>query len=144
MNQLLGRRIAALCLSGMLSACDLIGSTPEGQAQDFIETLITAPGEAQKLRDIAKLPAGHNPEDVVEGVAGRVGVDFLRAQRTQGISLKFVRGQTRKPSATQRQMGIHVSYLQPGTTLTGEVRFLVRAEKDEQGFWRITGVTGEN
>lgn len=137
-------RVAALCLSGMLAACEPFWSTPETQARDFVETLVTAPADSSRLRDIAKLPAGRHPEELIEGLAARVGLDFLRAQQAQGVTLKFFQGETRQPAASQRFIDVHVSYLQPGTTRKGEVRFEVKAEKDPQGNWRLTGVTGEN
>lgn len=137
-------RVAALCLTGFLAACQPFWSAPEALAREFIESLVTAPADSARLRDIANVPAERNPEDLIEGLAARVGLDFLRAQQAQGVTLKFVQGEVRKPGDGQRLIGIHVTYLQPGTTVTGEVRFVVRAEKDPQGDWHLVGVTGEN
>lgn len=144
MNHRLERVAEALCLLGMLAACEPFGNTPETRAREFVETLVTAPSDSSRLRDIANVPAGRNPEELIEGLAARVGLDFLRAQQAQGVTLKFVPGETRKPGESQRLIWVHVSYLQPGTTQTGEVRFVVRAEKDQQGVWHLIGLTGEN
>lgn len=144
MNHRLERVAGALCLLGMLAACEPFWDTPETRAREFVETLVTAPSDSSRLRDIANVPAGRSPEDLIEGLAARVGLDFLRAQLAQGVTLKFVPGETLKPAEGRRLIWVHVSYLQPGTTQTGTVRFVIRAEKDQQGAWRLAGLTGEN
>lgn len=138
------KRIAVLFLWGVLAACEPIWSTPEGHARDFMEALVMTPTEVQKMQELAHLPVTQDPEGLIGDVAGRVGVDFLRAQRTQGVSMKFVRAETRKLSDARRLVGVNVSYLQPGTPMTGEVRFRVLLEKNDQGDWRIARVSGEN
>lgn len=135
---------AGLWLVLSLAACEPFWSTPEARARDFIEALVTAPAETQPLRDIANLPPEQSPEALVDGLSARVGLDFLRARQTQGVSLKFVQGEVRPVDNAQRAVVVHVSYLQPGTPVTGEVRFLVRLEKDDQARWRIARVTGDN
>lgn len=134
---------AGLWLVLGLAACEPFWGTPEARARDFIETLVTAPAETRP-RDIANLPPGQSPEALIDDLSARVGLDFLRARHTQGVSLKFVQGETRPVDDTHRAVVIHVSYLQPGTPVTGEVRFLVRLEKDDQARWRMVRVTGDN
>ena len=134
--------VAGLCL--VLAACKPFWGTPEGRAREFIETLVTAPAETQPLRDIANVPPEQNPETLIDDLSARVGLDFLRARQAQGVSLKFVQGETRRANDTHRTVMIHVTYLQPGIPVTGEVRFLVRIEKNDQGRWRIARVTGDN
>lgn len=136
--------VVGVWLVSALVACDPIWSTPEGRARDFIETLVTLPAETQELRDIANVPDGQNPEDLIDDLSARVGLDFLRARYAQGVSLKFVQGETRRVDDARRTVMIHVTYLQPGTPMTGEVRFLIRIEKDDQGRWRIARVAGDN
>ncbi len=136
--------VAGAWLACSLVACDPIWNTPEGRARDFIEALVTAPAETQPLRDIANLPSGQNPEALIDDLSARVGLDFLRARQAQGVSLKFVQGETRRTDDAHRTVMIHVSYLQPGTPVTGDVRFLVRIEKDDQGRWRIVRIAGAN
>lgn len=138
------RAAAGLWLVLLLAACEPFWSTPEARARDFIEALVTTPAETQPLRDIANLPPEQNPEALIDDLAARVGLDFLRARRTQGVSLKFVQGEARPVDDAHRTVVIHVSYLQPGTPVTGEVRFLVRLEKDDQARWRVARVTGDN
>lgn len=128
----------------VLAGCGLIWNTPEGRARDFIETLVTAPAETERLRSIANLPPEQNPEALIDDLSARVGIDFLRARHAQDVSLKFVTGETRRLDEARHAIVIHVSYLQPGTPTTDEVRFLVRIEKDAQGRWRIARVTGDN
>jgi hypothetical protein len=135
---------AGLWLALALAACEPSWSTPESRARDFIEALVTAPAETQPLRDIANLSPEQSPEALIDDLSARVGLDFLRARHTQGVSLKFVQGETRPADDTHRAVVIHVTYLQPGTPVTGEVRFLVRLEKDDQARWRIARVTGDN
>ena len=105
---------------------------------------MTAPAETQPLRDIANLAPEQDPEALIDDLSARVGVDFLRARQAQGVSLKFVPGETRRADDARRTVTIRVTYLQPGTPMTGEVRFLVRIEKDDQGRWLIARVTGDN
>lgn len=136
--------VAGLWLVLGLAACEPFWSTPEGRARDFIEALVTAPAQTQVLRDIANLPPEQNPETPIDDLSARVGLDFLRARQAQGVSLKFAQGETRRVNDTHRAVMIHVTYLQPGTPVTGEVRFLVRIDKDTQGRWHITRVTGDN
>ena len=80
----------------------------------------------------------------MDDLSARVGLDFLPARQAQGASLKFVTGETRQADDVHRAVMIRVTYLQPGTPVTGEVRFLVRIENDKQGRWHIARVTGDN
>lgn len=143
MNQRL-RRVAVSLLLGTLAACEAIWGTPEGRARDFIEALVVSPAEARKLRETANVSDTQNPEALIGDVAARVGLDYLRAQQAQGVSLKFVRGETRTLDEARRLVGVQVSYLQPGTLATGEVRFVALVEQDGPGRWRVVRVTGEN
>ena len=136
--------VAGLWLVLGLAACNPFQSTPESRARDFIEALVTAPAEIQPLRDIANLPPEQNPEALIGDLSARVGLDFLRARQARGVSLKFVPGEARPVDDAHRTVVIHVAYLQPGTPVSGEVRFLVRLEKDDQARWRVARITGEN
>lgn len=136
--------VAGIWLVSALAACEPLWSTPEGRVRDFIETLVTAPAEIQPLRDLAHLPPEQNPEALIDDLSARVGLDFLRVRQAQGVTLKFVQGESRRTDDTHRTVMIHVSYLQPGTPVTGEVRFLVWIDKNDQGRWRIARVTGDN
>ncbi|MEW6331457.1 MAG: hypothetical protein AB1560_08360 [Pseudomonadota bacterium] len=138
------RAAAGLWLVLLLAACEPFWSTPESRARDFIEALVTAPAETGALRDLANLPPEQSPEALVDGLAARVGLDFLRARQAQGVTLKFVQGEARPQDEAHRTVVIHVSFLQPGTPVAGEVRFLVRLEKVDQTRWRIARVTGDN
>ncbi|MCR4345769.1 MAG: hypothetical protein NUV55_00975 [Sulfuricaulis sp.] len=136
--------VAGIWLVLALAACEPFWSTPEGRAREFIEALVVSPAEIQPLRDIANLPPEENPEALIGDLSARISLDFLRARQAQGVSLKFVQGETRRTDDTHRAAMIHVTYLQPGTPVTGEVRFLVRIEKVAQARWRIARVTGDN
>src|SRR3989344_9661948 len=136
--------IAGIWLVSALPACEPLWGPPEGRARDFIEALVTAPAETQPLRDIANLAPEQDPEALIDDLSARVGVDFLPARQAQGVSLKFVPGETRRAGDARRTVTIRGTSLQPGTPMTGEVRFLVRIEKDDQGRWLIARVTGDN
>lgn len=136
--------VAGIWLALIVAACEPFWSTPETRARDFIEALVTAPAETRPLRDIANLPPEQDPAALIDDLSARVGLDFLRARQAQGVSLKFVSGETRRAGDAQRTVVIHVTYLEPGTPVAGEVRFLVRSEKDDRGRWRIARVTGDN
>lgn len=128
----------------VLAACHSLWSAPEGRAQDFIDTLVTAPADVQKLRDIANIAPDRNPDELIDGLSTQVALDFLRAQQAQGATFKFVQDQARRIDDARREVTIRVSYRQPGTKTDARVRFQVRLEKDAQGQWRITRVTGGN
>lgn len=136
--------IVGILLASILAACEPFWNTPESRARDFIEALAASPTETQTLRDIANLAAEQDPEALIDGLSARVGLDFLRARQAQGVTLKFVQGETRRADDAQRVVMINVTYPQPGTPVTGEVRFLVWIEKDNQGRWRMARVTGDN
>ena len=135
---------AGLWLVLGLAACEPFWGTPEARARDFIEALVTAPAETQPLRDIANLSPEQSPEALIDDLSARVGLDFLRARQAQGVSLKFVQGEARPVDEAHHTVVRHVSFLQPGTPVAGEVRFLVRLEKVDQTRWRIARVTGDN
>lgn len=126
------------------AGCDPFWNAPEGRALDFTEALVTTPADMQKLRDIANLASDRNPEDLLEGLSGRVALDFLRAKQAQGVALKFAPGEVRHIDAMRRAVSIRVSYLQPGMPANSEVRLQVQIEKDNQGRWCIKRVTGDN
>jgi hypothetical protein len=127
-----------------LAACEPLWSAPESRAQDFIETLVTAPTETQKLRDLAGIAPDRNPDDLLSGLSARVALDFLRAKQAQGASLKFTRGEVQRIDDTRRGVTILVTYLESGVSPNDEVRMQVQMEKDEQGHWRIARVAGGN
>lgn len=127
-----------------LAACEPFWNAPEGRAQDFIETLVMTPADTQKLREIANITPDRNPEDLVAGLATRVTLDFLRAKRAQGVTLKFAQSEARNMDAAHRAVTIRVTYLEPGTPTNGEVRFQVQSEKDAQDHWHVARVTGSN
>lgn len=126
-----------------LGACEPFWNAPEGRAQDFIETLVTAPADVPKQRDIANVASDRNPEDLLD-LSARVSLDYLRAKQSHGVLLKFVQSDVRRLDAARRVVGIRATYLEPGTPMNGEVRFQVHAEKTDQGRWRIARVTGDN
>lgn len=128
----------------VLAGCEPFWSAPESRALDFTEALVTMPADMQKLRDMANLVPDRNPEDLLDGLSARVAVDFLRAKQAQGVTLKFALGETRQINASRRAVSVRVSYLQPGTLANNEVRMQIQIEKDAQGRWCITRVTGDN
>ena len=136
--------LGACWLLPILAACHPFWSAPESRAQDFIDTLVTAPADVQKLRDIANIAPDRKPDELIDGLSTQVALDFLRAQQTQGATFKFVQDQVRRIEDARRDVTIRVSYRQPGAKTDAQVRFQVRLEKDAQGQWRITRVTGGN
>ena len=127
-----------------LAACHTSWRPPEARAQDFIEAMVTADADAQKLRDIANIAPDRNPEDLVDDLSARVALDFLRARQAQGLALEFRQGEARQMDANRRAVTILVTYPQPATQTNDEVRFQVLVEKDNEGHWRIVHVTGGN
>ena len=128
----------------VLAGCEPFWNTPESRALDFAEALVTMPADTQQLRDIAYLAPDRNPDDLLDGLSARVAVDFLRAKQTHGVALKFALGETRHIDVLRRAVSVRVSWLQPGTPANSEVRMQIQIEKDAQGRWCITRVTGDN
>ncbi len=138
------RWIAGFWLVSILAACEPSWITPETRARDFIEALVTAPAEMEQLRDIADLSSERHPEELLDDLSARVGLDYLRAMQARGVTLKFVQGESRRLGETRRTVKVHVTYLQPGSPTIGEVRFLVRIEASGQNRWHIVRVTGDD
>ncbi len=128
----------------VLTACHSLWGAPEGRAQDFIEALVTAPTDTQKLREIANVAPDRKPEDLVDDLSARVALDFLRAKQAQGTTLKFDQGEDRRTGDARHAVTILVAYRQPGTQSYDQVSFQVLVEKDKEGQWRITRVSGGN
>ncbi len=128
----------------LFAACDVVWNVPEGQARDFIQALVTTPTETAQLHELANIPADRNPEDLLDGLATRVAVDFLRAKQAQGVTLDFGRGAVQREEANRKVIGIRVTYAPGGGGANNEVRFQVYMEKDNQDRWRIARVTGGN
>ncbi|MDH3514687.1 MAG: hypothetical protein OEM83_07455 [Gammaproteobacteria bacterium] len=136
--------VTGFWLVSIVAACEPIWATPEGRAREFIEALVMAPSGQEQLRDIANLSPEREPDDLVDGLSARVGLDYLRAMQSREVPLTFVQGESRQTGEARRTVKIHVTYLQPGTPATAEVRFLVRIEKAGGNRWHIARVTGDN
>ena len=124
--------------------CDAVRNAPEGQARDFIQTLVMSPAETQRLRELANIATDRDPEDLLDGLSTRVAVDFLRAKEAQGAALDFGRGEVQRVDAIRQVIGVRVSYAPAESGASSEIRFQVYLEKDDQGHWRIARVTGGN
>lgn len=136
--------VGSLLMIILAAGCDAVWNAPEGQARDFIQTLVTMPAETQQLHELANIPADRNPEDLLDGLSTRVAVDFLRAKQAQGVTLDFGRGEVQRTDATRQVVGVRVTYAPAGSGANREVRFQVYMEKDDQGRWRIARITGGN
>lgn len=133
----------ALLLAG-LAACEPFWSAPETRAREFIEALVTDPGDIPQLRDIANISPDRNPSDLLAGLSARVARDFLQAVQAQGITLNFAQSEVKRISTGQRAVTVRVTYLPTGAPASSEVRFQVYVEKNDHGNWRIARVTGDN
>lgn len=137
-------QIGGALLILFLAGCEPFWNAPEGRARDFIEALVMTAADTQKLRDIANITPDRNPEDLLDGLASRVALDYLRAKLAQGVTLKFAQSDARKIDAARRTVTIRVTFLELGTPTNGEVLFQVQSEKDAQDRWHITRITGSN
>lgn len=138
------RWIAGIWLASILAACEPSGTTPEIRAKNFIEALVTSSAETEQLRDIANLASERQPEELLDGLSARIGLNYLRTIQAQGGSLKFVLGEIHRLDVARRTVKVHVAYLQPGAPAMSEVRFLVNLEARDPNTWRIVRVTGDN
>lgn len=136
----LGSLLAVILTGG----CGVVWNAPEDHARDFIQTLVMSPAETPRLRELANIAADRNPEDLLDGLSARVAVDFLRAKEAQGMALDFVRGEVRQEGAARQVVGVRVRYAPDGSGASGELRFQIHMEMDDQRRWRIARVTGGN
>jgi len=133
-----GGMLLALCV---VVGCSRFGfSEPQDRAREFVETLVTAPGASDKLREIARLAPERQPEDLLEGLSAKVTVDFLRARHTQDMALNFAVKDTQKPDNNRRLVTVRVGYADAGKVAEKEWLFHVSVERNETGDWRITRV----
>jgi len=134
-----GGVLLTLCV---VAGCSRFGfSEPQNRAREFVETLVTAPGDSDKLREIARLTPERQPEDLLEGLSARVTVDFLRARRTQDMALNFAVKDTQKPDDNRRFVTVRVGYAEAGKMAEKELLLQVSVERNGQGDWHITRVT---
>lgn len=131
----------------LLTLCVVVGcsrfgfSEPQDRAREFVETLVTAPGELDKLREIARLAPERQPEDLLEGLSARVTLDFLRARRSQDMALNFAVKDMQKPDNARRLVTIRVGYADTGKVAEKELLLQVSVERSGQDDWHITRVT---
>jgi len=131
----------------LLTLCVVVGcsrfgfSEPQDRAREFVETLVTAPGESDKLREIARLAPERQPEDLLEGLSARVTLDFLRARRTQDMALDFAVKDMQTPDNDRRLVTIRVGYAEAGKEAEKELLLQVSVERNGRGDWHITRVT---
>ncbi len=136
-----GLGFIGLGLIGLLSACEGFWNSPEDRAQAFIEALIEAPAETAKLRDIANISSESQPQDLLQGLAAQVALDFLRAKQVQGVKLNFSRGDVRRPDSSHRVVVIRITDTSNVAAVNSDVGFQVYMEKQEPKQWRIVRVT---
>lgn len=123
-----------------LTACDWFRGTPEKRATDFIETLVVDPANDVRLRELSNAGMEYKPAELIDGMAARVALEYLRAKRKQGVDLKFKFEPVHR--AEKRRLLVPVVARGGGVEELKErpVRINVEFDKDRNTGWRITRV----
>jgi hypothetical protein len=122
----------------LFSACSLRPGAPEARAELFIEKLIASPQETGELAALAALPATGGADALVEGVAARAGLAYLRARARLGAKIRVDAGDSHAQGGVQT---VSVN-AREGYTGGDVVRFRVEL-KQRESEWRVTRVTTE-
>ena len=139
--------LAVLFLVMAVVAGFLLWDAPVPRARDFIKTLVLEPGDAEKLRDIANTPAKQSPQELLSGLDTKLGIDYLRACRQQGMKLKFSYSEIQRKEPRKRIVTVMVTQAKTvgrQDHARRQVRFQVDMGKDQDGEWRITRVSADD
>lgn len=109
---------------------------PETMARQYLEALLQAPGDAARLRALAHLAEADDPEILLEGLATRVALDFLRARERQGAVHNIEVAEARRPTPPVYEVVLWVVESADGRTVQRR-RFQVNLHKADNGDWRI-------
>lgn len=113
---------------------------PETMARQLVEALLQAPQDSARLRAAARLTETDDPETLLEGLATRVALDFLRARERQGAVHHISVAETRRPSPQRYVVVLWVVEKADGQAAESR-RFQVSLQKAENRDWRIAAVT---
>jgi len=112
---------------------------PERSAGEFLQTLIAAPADVERLRSAAHIAATDDPQALLQGLSTDVTLNFLRARQTQG-SPQDIRVVARQQPTPERY-GVTLRVSDANVTDTATFRYFVgRFETAANGEWRLVAV----
>ena len=132
------RCAAVLWAALLITACTFRPGTPEARAEFFIEKLVTAPQETEELAAVAVLPPASGADVLVEGVAARAGLAYLRARARLGAKIRV----DVSDSLQRKDRQTVTVTAREGYTGGDVVRFRVHLERRDDE-WRVTMVTSD-
>lgn len=127
--------VAVLLAVLLATGCTLRPGSPEARAELFLDKLITSPQDTGELAALAALPAG-GADALVEGVAARAGLAYLRARARLGARIRVDAGDGQLQGDVQT---VSVN-AREGYTGGEAVRFQVEL-KQRDSEWQVTRVT---
>ncbi len=129
---------AATVFLAVLGGCNIVPSTAEHRAREFVEIQLHQPADAaERLRMLAE------PEPLIEGVATGVALDYLRARVRQDADPGITTGATHKPGPGERVVVVTVSPGPGRGAKEDRVAFHVRLARDPEHGWRVRGMRVE-
>jgi len=131
--------ILALILAVNLAACGFFSSAPESRARDFVKLLIIEPDNDQRLREFSRLGPKQGPLELVDTLAAKVAVDYLRAKYRQGIKLDFEIGDVQNQGDGRKVNIIVIDHTKAKAGAPEKVQFSTFVEKGDRG-WVVTRV----
>jgi hypothetical protein len=133
-------RAGRLVILAALVGCSVVQHAPQDRARAFIEAAVTTPSDSARLAAAAGLPPGRRVDDLYDGLAVRVALDFLQAKQAQGVGLEFKADAPQRLDPQRWRVGVRVRYAADAGSGSGEVRFEVYLRQDEPDRWRIDRV----
>jgi hypothetical protein len=129
--------ILALMLAVNLVGCGFFSSAPESRARDFVKVLIMEPDNDQRLRELSRPGPTQSPLQLVDTLAAKVAVDYLRAKYRQGIKLDFQVGDVQNQGDSRKVDIIVIDSAKAKAGAPDKVRFSIFVEKGSEG-WMVT------
>lgn len=113
---------------------------PETVARNFFDALLQAPDDPARLRAAAHIDENDDPDTLVDGLATRIALDFLRARMRQGANYDVSVAEARRPGVQRYTAVLRVTENAEGR-LSPMRRFEVGLQKADNGDWRVSSVT---
>ena len=132
--------ILALMLAVNLVGCGFFSSAPESRARDFVKLLIIEPDNDQRLRELSRPGPTQSPLQLVDTLAAKVAVDYLRAKYRQGIKLDFQIGDVQNRGDGRKVNIIVIDNAEAKAGAPDKVQFSIFVESSSQG-WMVTRVS---
>ena len=116
---------------------------PDTIAVAFLEALMQAPADAQRLRAAGHLEASDEPppfDRIVDRMATRLALDYLHARVRQNVGYRVQVIERRQPEPRRYAVMLTVTERAEAEAAVPR-RFQLGLQQLENGDWRVTGVS---